>query len=452
MAHILIVDDEQKIRHLLSIMLNVAGHTTAEAADGREAQTMLSGPETFDVVISDIKMPNIDGMNLLKWMKEQNIPTPLIFITAFASIDSAVEGMRMGAVDFITKPFEEKRILLAVERTLQVGQLISENKNLKDQLEKKSQQDILIVESEPMKKIIGIVEKVANKNSTVLLTGESGTGKEVIARYIHKCSNRAKQRFVPVNCAAISPNLVESELFGHNKGAFTGALRKKIGKFEYANGGTLFLDEIGDLPLDAQSKLLRALQDKKIQYVGGNREIEVDVRVICATNKDLTKLVEEQKFREDLFYRINVFPIHIPPLRERKEEIIPLANFFLSKFSEDKKYKISDAVKKALTSYPWPGNVRELANAMERIAILTEGREEIKMADIEFLKHSQDSNGDDIDISLPPEGICLEKFERQLVLKAMEQAQNNQTAAAKLLGVSRAKFRVLLKKAQNQTA
>ncbi|MCP4688468.1 MAG: sigma-54-dependent Fis family transcriptional regulator, partial [Desulfobacterales bacterium] len=369
MAFILIVDDEKKMRHLLSIMLERKGHRTAQAGDGGKALKMVEATD-YDMVISDIKMPRMDGMAFLKELKERNIPIPVVFITAFATIDSAVDAMRRGAVDYITKPFEEERILMTVERTLNLARILAENRDLKRELKKVSEADDIVYISKEMSDLMELASKVAESDSAVLVTGESGTGKELIARFIHKASPRSRGRFVPVNCAAISAGLVESELFGHEKGAFTGADRQAVGKFEYSSGGSIFLDEIGDLPAEAQAKLLRALQEKKIQRVGGNDELAVDARVICATNQDLPKLVEQSDFRQDLFFRINVFPLHTPPLRDRMDDVLPLARHFLRRFGQGAEIGLTDGAARILQTYSWPGNVRELSNAIERALIL----------------------------------------------------------------------------------
>lgn len=443
MVRILVVDDEERMRQLLAMMLERAGYEPEEAADGSEAlEKARSAP--YDLVISDIKMPEMDGNELLQALHAEGIYTPVIFITAFATIDSAVEAMKDGAVDYITKPFEEDRILLSVQRSLHLSRLMTENRELKEELKKTGKGEIVYV-SEVMRQVMILADKVAPGNSVVLLLGESGTGKELLARYIHQQSGRSAGRFVPVNCAAISPGLVESELFGHVKGAFTGADKTRIGKFEYADQGTIFLDEIGELPLEAQAKILRTLQDRKIQKVGGNRELDIDARVICATNQNLEKLVAEGKFRKDLYFRINVFPIEPPPLRQRRDDIIPLALNFLEKLSDGEKMELSEGAKNLLLQYNWPGNVRELANAMERAHILSQDQGTVTVSALSFL-HQGDSGEKEEDISLPPEGIDLEELENDLVRQALDLADDNQSAAARLLGLSRAKFRVLLKR------
>ena len=444
MAYILVVDDEEKMQHLLSIMLVRQGYSVDRAGDGARALALIR-ENPYDLVISDIRMPRMDGMTLLAEMKSADIKCPVVFITAFATVDSAVDAMRRGAVDYITKPFDQDRILLTVERTLGISRIISENIELKQRLSELSGGRDIVYVSEKMARVMENAAKVAASDAAVLITGESGTGKEVIAGFIHDSSARAKARFVPVNCAAISPTLVESELFGYEKGAFTGADRRTKGKFEYAAGGTLFLDEIGDLPLEAQAKLLRALQEKKIQRVGGNEEILLDVRILCATNQDLSLLVKKGSFRQDLYYRINVFPIHTPSLRERTEDIVPLAEYFLKQLTGGRAVGLTDGAVRTLQSYNWPGNVRELANAMERVMIIDDRGGSITAETLSFLRPGAAGSCGIKEFTLPPEGICLEKLELDLVKQALAQTGNNQSAAADLLGLTRAKFRVLLK-------
>jgi DNA-binding NtrC family response regulator len=444
-AHILIVDDEERMRHLLSILLARRGYRVDQAADGVEALEMVQNTP-FDMVIADIKMPRMDGLGLLSRIQEMDIPCPVVFITAFATVDSAVEAMRAGAADYITKPFEEDRIVLTIERTLSVSRVMAENRDLKQELQQAAGDREIVYVSEGMARVMDLAARVGRSESAVLISGESGTGKELLARYIHHMSARKKARFVPVNCAAISPNLIESELFGHEKGAFTGAVRRAAGKFEYASGGTLFLDEIGDLSLEAQAKLLRALQEKRIQRVGGNEELPVDVRVVCATNQDLQDLVKNGTFRKDLFFRINVFPIHPPPLRERRDDVVPLARHFLTRMVGADQVRLTEGAERVLCEYAWPGNVRELENVMERALILA-GGDAITAHTLSFLKAELSGEPQDPNFSLPSAGISLEEMERDLVRQALESAQNNQTAAARLLGLTRAKFRVLLRRA-----
>ena len=443
---ILLVDDEEKMRHLISIMLERKGYSVTQAADGRQALEQLL-ETSFDMVISDIKMPHMDGIELLERIKSNQIPCPVVFITAFATVESAVDAMQRGAVDYITKPFEESRILMTVERTLTVSSIMSENRELKQRLQKVEGRNEIVYTSGKMLKVMDLAGRVARSESAVLISGESGTGKELLARHIHRMSPRCDRRFVPVNCAAISAGLVESELFGHEKGAFTGADRRAEGKFEYASNGTLFLDEIGDLPLEAQGKLLRALQEKKIQRVGGNEEIPVDVRVICATNQELPKRLDAGEFRQDLYFRINVFPLYPPPLRDRKEDILPLTDYFMKRLGVGKSISLEPSGARALMDYAWPGNVRELANAIERAVILAGESGRITEETLSFLSPPSAcvKPSDAGKFFLPRQGIIMEELENDLVRQALTIAGNNQTAAAKLLGLSRAKFRVLMK-------
>lgn len=448
MPQILVVDDEKKMRHLLSIMLERKGYTVEQAGDGREAYEAIRAGG-FDMVITDIKMPRMDGIELLRKITGENLSCPVIFITAFATVESAVDVMRMGAVDYITKPFEEDKILMTVERTLNVSRILAENAALKQELKKAAPEGEIVYVSREMASVMGLAAKVAETDSAVLIIGESGTGKELLARYIHEKSHRNGGRFVPVNCAAISPNLVESELFGHEKGAFTGADRRAKGKFEFASGGTIFLDEIGDLPLEAQAKMLRALQDKKIQRIGKNEEIPVDVRVVCATNRNLEELVDTGDFRQDLFYRINVFPLEPPPLRDRMDDVLPLAEHFLGRMVGKSGITLDPKAATTLMAYAWPGNVRELANAMERAVILAGDGGMIGPDTLSFLRTSGGRTCEDpAEFPFPKEGFSLEKFEKDLVRKALETANNNQAAAARLLGLSRGKFRILMKQAE----
>jgi DNA-binding NtrC family response regulator len=444
MARILIVDDEERMRHLLSIMLSRRGYHVDQAGDGVEALEMICATP-FDMIITDIKMPRMDGIELLKKIMERDIPSPVVFITAFATVESAVEAMRQGAVDYIIKPFEEARILLTVERTLGLSRIMAENRNLRKEIRKTAGGEDIVYASEKMTKVMELAAMVAGTDTAVMITGESGTGKELLSRYIHNASPRCKERFVPLNCAAISPNLVESELFGHEKGSFTGAVQKSIGKFEYADKGTLFLDELGDLSLEAQAKLLRALQEKKIQRVGGNEEIAVDIRFICATNQSLSEQVKKGRFREDLFFRINVFPIELPPLRQRADDAVLLARHFLRRLEGGvEKTQFSNGALSVLKGYTWPGNVRELANAVERAMILAQGKGNITSETLSFLSTVQPRSTDHAGFRLPPEGISLEEIQKDMVRQALQTCRDNQTAAARFLGLTRSKFRVLL--------
>ena len=452
MADILVVDDEAKMRHILSIMLGLKGHRVDEAGDGVAALERVR-EKRYDLLIVDLKMPRMDGLTFMRHAQELDPTYPVIFITAFGSVESAVEAMSHGAVDYLTKPFEEHRILLSVEKALKVSRIMEENVALRQELAKQRGDDRVVCVSPAMKKVMELADRVAQMpETTVMITGESGVGKEVVARFVHNSGSRAKERFVAVNCAAISPSLVESELFGHEKGAFTGADRRKLGKFEYADGGTLFLDEVGDLPMEAQAKLLRALQDRVVERVGGVENIKIDIRVICATNRDLAALVREAQFRQDLYYRLSVFPIHVPPLRERGEGVLALADFFINRFTEGRRSveMLTEGARNALLKHLWPGNVRELANAMER-AIILAGREGRITADtLSFLQgpggdSPSPSSPSTAQFQLPPEGISLEELEQDLIRQALLMAGNNQSAAARLLGLTRSKLRSRLK-------
>jgi DNA-binding NtrC family response regulator len=446
MAFILVVDDESKMRHILKIMLGLEGHNVEEAQDGESALAMVR-EQAYDLVISDIRMPGMDGLTLLEHIQAMEVPCPVIIITAYATIDSAVKAMKKGAVDYITKPFEESHIILTVEKALGVSKILTENRELKEELNRSIGDPDLVCVSRAMEQLLEAAQKVAAKaDTTILITGESGTGKEIVARFIHRNSPRAQRRFVTVNCAAITANLVESILFGHERGAFTGANTRKQGFFEYASSGTLFLDEIGDLPLEVQAKLLRALQEKIIHRVGGNEPIEVNVRVICATNQDLESLIKQEKFRSDLFYRIDVFPLHIPPLRERIEAIVPLAEHFMRKFRErpSERSFFTQGAKRILMDHTWPGNVRELANAVER-AIILAGEEPVTAEHLSFLRTSTVRTGTVEAWKLPPGGLSLETWERDLIRQALEMTGNNQSAAARLLGLTRSKLRTRVK-------
>ena len=447
MAKILIVDDEARIRQILKIMLISLSHEVDEAEDGMAALEKLE-QKSFDLVISDIRMDHLDGHGLLQKIREADIPCPVVFITAFASTESVVEALRLGAVDYLVKPFDETQVTVAVERALGMAKLLSENKLLKLAI-KNGRDERFVFASRDMAEVEEMAVKVAQSDATVLITGESGTGKEVIARLIHRASTREKQRFVAVNCAAITETLVESELFGHEKGAFTGANSRKQGKFEYADGGTLFLDEVGELPLNSQAKLLRAIQERKFQRVGGNDEIPVNTRIVCATNQDLARMAAEKRFRQDLYYRLAVFPIHVPPLRERKEDLPSLVRFFIEKFAhvhDVGSEAVTKGALKKLAEYSWPGNVRELANVVERVMILKAGGLPMTSDDLRFISigDERDEVQDNL-FNIPPTGIDYDEIQKNIVQQALDMTAGNQSRAARLLGLSRARFRTLLK-------
>jgi len=370
-AEILIIEDEESIRRVIRRILEEesAGFKITEAIDGKDGLFKIDNNQ-FDLILCDIKMPKIDGIDVLKTAKKNNISSPFIMLTGHGNIETAVNAMKIGAFDFISKPPDLNRLLISIRNAIQ-------NKNLSDQnvfLKSKVYKDHLMIgSSKALKKVKNLINKVASTNARVLITGSNGTGKELVANQLHQKSDRANNILVEVNCAAIPSELIESELFGHVKGSFTSAIKDRKGKFELANSGTLFLDEIGDLSLSAQAKVLRALQENKIQKVGSDKDSYIDVRIIAATNKDLSKEIEHGRFREDLFHRIAVIQIHLPLLTERKEDIPELVNFFLSKMAKDQGVlakKITTKAQKKLQEYNWKGNIRELRNVVERLIIL----------------------------------------------------------------------------------
>ncbi len=371
MANILIIDDERAIRKTLGEILSYEGYKIDEAGDGEEGLKMF-GDKSYDVVICDIKMPKVDGIEFLEKAKQINPDIPVIMISGHGNIDTAVEAVKKGAFDYVSKPPDLNRLLITLRNALDRQTLVTETKVLK---RKVSRVQEMIGESHPIRKIRDTIEKVAPTDARVLITGENGAGKELVARWIHEKSNRNSGPIVEVNCAAIPGELIESELFGHEKGSFTSAIKQRIGKFEQAHGGTLFLDEIGDMSLGAQAKVLRALQEGKITRVGADKDINVDVRVIAATNKDLLREVDDKNFRLDLYHRLGVIIIHVPSLNDRRDDIPLLVNYFLEKIADEygqPPKKIEDNAMEALKAYNWTGNIRELRNVVERLIILSD--------------------------------------------------------------------------------
>ena len=452
MSTILIVDDEQSMRDFLAIMLRKEGYAVVTVEDGNEAVKAVE-EDIYDLVITDIKMPGMDGLQVLSSVKRVSPTTLVIVITAYSSTEDAVLAMKQGALDYITKPFDIEKIKLVIKNALDRKKLHEEHDFYKRQYEHKFDTGNIVGNSEAIQNIFHVVKRVSQSKSTILVTGESGTGKELIARAIHQNSPRSAQPFVAVSCAAIPENHLESELFGHIKGAFTGAIANKIGLFELADMGTLFLDEIGELPLLIQVKLLRVLQEKQFKRVGGTKDISVDVRIITATNRDLRKMTEENTFREDLFYRLNVIPIHIPPLRERKEDILLLANYFLEKYNREigKHFTyITDAALMQLMAYDWPGNIRELENTIER-AVALETEPVIDVSSLpDSIRGTSPQFTSVIPAEIPPEGINLENIvdglEKDLLVKALEKTGWVKKHAAKLLHLSFRSFRYRLDK------
>jgi len=427
---ILIVDDELSVRTSLKEWFLEEGFTVETAESGEDAlNKMHTGP--YDLILLDIKMPGMDGITLQKKIKEIDEDAIIIIMTAYASVDTAVEALKLGAFDYVTKPFDPDDLSQLIRNALKQKELTSENVQLKEKISELSGVDDIIGQSEEMKRVFEMVDTVAETDSTVLIRGESGTGKELIARAIHSRSKRRYFPIVAVNCGAIPETLLESELFGHEKGAFTGAQYRRKGKLELANGGTLFLDEIGDISFKMQIDLLRVLEGKRFTRLGGSDEIQVDFRLICATNKNLEKLVEEEKFREDLYYRINVFSIFLPPLRKRKSDIIMLANHFIQKYARSMgkpKKSIASNVQEMMLEYSWPGNVRELENAIERAMVIGKGPE-ITIEDLPLhINTTEKSN---------PGKVKLSDLEKDHILRILEETGGNVTKAANLLGIDR---------------
>ena len=437
MKKILIADDEKNMRWILEKNLKEEGFLVLEAKDGEEAFNLFLDNQP-DLMIIDYKMPNVDGMEVLRRVAKLNAKLPVIMITAHGSTEAAVEAIKLGAIDYIQKPFDISELKLKISKTLNVDQLNKEVEYLREEIAALYDKKI-VGNSRSIREVFDIIEKIAPTSATVLITGESGTGKELIANAIHNKSTRNDKPYIRVNCGAIPENLLESELFGYEKGAFTGANSRKPGRFDRAQGGTLFLDEIGELSLPLQVKLLRVLQEKEFERVGGTEVIKTDARIIAATNKNLEEMVSEGLFREDLLYRLKVIPIEIPPLRERREDILPLIDFFIDKYRQElnrPNISIDRDVKDILNEYDYPGNIRELENIIERMVLLTtDGRIKVELIPREIIKGSF-SKKKDLFI-LPHEGINLEDIEKSFVRQALELAGGNQTQAAKLLGISR---------------
>jgi len=432
---ILIIDDDTSLRRVLEYNLQEEGYAVTAVASGEEGLRRLQS-EHYSLVITDMKMPGIDGMGVLKGVKELSPETLVIIITAFGTIDIAVEAMKSGAYDYITKPFNRDGLRLTVAKALQFSAIKAENSDLRHELADRSDFRAIVGNSAEMAKIFQVIEKVAPTEATVLITGESGTGKELVARSIHAKSSRAKAPFIAVNCSAIPRDLLESELFGHIKGAFTGAVKDRPGKFELADSGTIFLDEIGELPLELQPKLLRTIQERVIEPVGGSEQKKLDVRIVAATNLDIGKALSDGSFREDLYYRLAVIPLQLPPLRERKEDIPLLVRHFSIKHGgADVRFE-KEAIA-ALTRYEWPGNVRELENMVERLLIMRSSNS-LTQSDIpDKVRNSGRTVPAGNIINLPEDGYSLEELEREIVTEALSRNGWNQTAAARFLRIPR---------------
>jgi two-component system, NtrC family, response regulator len=434
-SSILLIDDDDSLRRVTEFSLAEAGYKVQAAASGEEGLRLFA-KDLFDAVITDITMPGMNGMEVLSRLRERDASLPVIMITAYGTIESAVQAMKQGAFDYITKPFNRDELRITLDRALRMRRLEKENAELRAEVTDRYRFESIIGSGGKLKEVLDLAGRVAASDATVLITGESGTGKELLAKGIHYNSKRADAPFVAVNCAAIPENLIESELFGHTKGSFTGAVRDREGKFEQADSGTLFLDEIGDLRIDLQAKILRALQERQVDRVGGSKPFPVDVRVIAATNRAIEKAVKDGLFREDLYYRLSVVTLHMPPLRERRDDIPMLVGHFLKKFNRDVAVTIEEEALSAIKAYGWPGNVRELENVIERASVLKRGTV-ITPADLPDKLKKERTGIDSIILNLPDEGIDLEDLEKNLIIKALEKHNHNQTRAAEYLGITR---------------
>jgi two-component system NtrC family response regulator len=442
METILIVDDEKNYLLVLSAVLEEEGYEVLTALSGPEALEIQKSSD-LDLVLTDMKMPGMDGIELLEQIKARDSELPVIMMTAHGTIDKAVEAMQKGAYSYILKPFDNERLILYVKKAISTYQVVKENRRLRDAVESQYRFGKIIGKSKPMRDVFETIQKVAPSNATILIEGESGTGKELVAKSIHFNSPRRDNPFVAINCSALAESLLESELFGHEKGAFTGAVSSKKGRFELAHGGTLFLDEVGELSANLQVKLLRVLQEKTFERVGGVRSIAVDIRVIAATNKKLKEEMIAGRFREDLFYRLNVVHIIIPPLRERREDIRLLVNHFIEKYSAERKSAVpikgvSQDVDRLFYDYSWPGNVRELENVIERVMILSP-QEVITSNDLP--KEFRSNLDNVLHLDGIPAGAklydTLEMVEKEMIQRALKMADNVQAHAAEILGIGK---------------
>jgi len=436
--NVLVIDDEPNMRHMLTALLEKAGYAVTVAADGVNALSILES-KAFDLILCDVRMPRMDGLSFLKQITEQGLTATTIVMSAYGTIDTAVEAMKLGAVDYISKPFRADEILLKLAQFEETGRLREENLRLRDAVQETFSFQNMVAKSQAMRAIFETIRKIADYKTTVLITGESGTGKELIARAIHYNGVRKEKPMVAVNCGGLPENLLESELFGYAKGAFTDAGKDKKGIFQEASGGSFFLDEIGELPLSLQVKLLRVLQDEMVRPLGSAEAVKVDVRIIAATAANLAEAVKEGTFRDDLFYRINVLHIKVPPLRDRKEDIPLLVHHFMEKFDKRLRKEITEIqpeALRALMAYPWPGNVRELENVIERTMVLTE-RSHIHASELPDEIRGAQASTEPLwpskETSLKANTMALEKA---LIKRALRETDNNRTRTAKLLGIS----------------
>ena len=431
---VLLIDDDASLRRVTEYSLHSAGFQVLSAVDGKQGLASFQADHP-QVVITDIQMPGVSGYEVLQQIKAARPETVVIVITAYSSVEKAVEAMKQGAYDYLAKPFSRDELVMVVEKAFNLLGLQEENQRLRDQLEHHVDFSHMVGSSDAMQKVFDLVRRVAPTEAGVLITGESGTGKELIAKAIHQGGGRSKEPFVAINCAAIPANLLESELFGHVRGAFTDAVRDRVGKFEQADGGTLFLDEVGEMPLELQPKLLRVLQEMEVEPIGGKVR-SVDVRIIAATNQDVDLAIEEGRFREDLYYRLAIIPIELPPLRERPDDIPLLIECFLKRFSAEAPIIVSTAAFERLKTYTWPGNVRELQNAIERLVVLNHG-DVVEPEHLPAKFCAAPTAKRNRVVELPPEGYSLEVLEREVVVQALERNDWNQTRAADFLQIPR---------------
>jgi two-component system NtrC family response regulator len=440
---ILIVDDDSSVRRVMQMQLSEAGYDVKVAANGNDALRVATESHP-KLIITDLRMPDLDGIELLRRLSENEIQTTVIMVTAFGSIETAVQAMRLGAYDYITKPIDYDALQLAVQRAMERQSLIDEVRNLRSALDRRYGFENIIGHSKTLLRVLEMAARVAPHDSTVLIHGETGTGKELLARAIHYNSRRRNHSFVTINCGAIPRDLIEAELFGYFRGAFTGANTNKPGKVELADGGTLFLDEVGELPLESQVKLLRLIQQGEVERVGGTAPKIINVRIVAATNRNLSAMVEDGTFREDLFYRLAVVPLYLPPLRERKEDIPEIAEHLFQKAKTQhgmQHLRVAPSVIARLSAHRWPGNIRELENVVERMLVLSNGQQITDQdlpAELRAVSHSPANSS--ILLEFPEEGISLESIERELLLRALEKAGGNQTKAARYLDISRRTF------------
>jgi len=425
---ILLIDDDVSFRKVICFNLNQLGFEVVEAEDGYAGLDLFKSGD-FRLVITDLKMPRLNGMEVLQQIKEHTPEALVIVMTAFGDVQTAVNAMKAGAFDFIPKPFDRDQLTLTIKRAAEHVKLIRKVSNLEERLINEKWQ--LIYASEAMDKLVSLADKISTSDVTVLISGESGTGKELLARRIHHKSNRYNKNFIPINCGAIPRELLESELFGHKKGAFTGAIAHRKGKFLQADEGTIFLDEVGELPLEMQVKLLRVLQEQTFHPVGSDESVQVDVRIIAATNKNLSEEVKEGRFREDLFYRLNIMPLSLLPLRKRSEDLEILAYHFLKKYNGEK--KLSPSLLKAFRQYSWPGNVREFENMMQRMILLSDEKE----IGVDLFRNQLEPVTGMSKLQLPPEGVSLDELEKEIILQALEMNEYNQSKTARFLQIPR---------------